>query len=72
MCAGSAEGDDIKLMLAELSLAHRFLETANNILEHYREFCKRVSTTMCFISSGAHLLASDYFSLKPVVWAPLV
>ena len=44
MHTGSAEGDDIKVIMAELSLAHSYLETANNILEHYREFCKRVST----------------------------
>lgn len=46
MHTGSAEGDDIKVIMAELSLAHSYLETANNILEHYREFCKRVSTQL--------------------------
>lgn len=44
ICTGSAQGDDIKVILAELSLAHSYLETANNILQHYRDFCKRVSS----------------------------
>ena len=38
-------GDDIDLVLEELKNAQDHLQKANNILENYRHFCRRVSST---------------------------
>lgn len=39
---GSVESDDSAALLEELAEAELHLKTARDIMENYREFCKRV------------------------------
>ena len=43
--AGVKESDQYSVMLKELSTAEFFHDAAKGILDGYREFCRRVSST---------------------------
>ena len=40
---GSTEGDDVSAIARELFKVDNYLKSSHDILDNYREFCKRVS-----------------------------
>ncbi len=62
VASGDCESDDSVLLLEEIRLAHSHHNTAQDLLTHYQQFCKRVCVCVCIcvcacVRAHAYVLA---------------